>query len=48
LQIPKNVIDAGYPSNNRVSSMRNQSGGMKSVPIPLTTEPKSNDGTNIE
>lgn len=43
LQIPQNVVDAGYPSNNRTRPASNQSGGPSSVPVPKEYEPKDND-----
>ena len=33
LQIPKNVIDAGYPSNNRSQKLSSNEDGMKSKPV---------------
>lgn len=43
LQIPQNVIEAGYPSNNRTKTMSNQSDGLKSVPVPVDTTPADKD-----
>ena len=39
LQIPQNVIDAGYPRNNRTEAMGHQGGdGMIGVPMPVKVE----------
>ena len=38
LQIPQNVIKAGYPSNDRSQSLNNQSGGLVSKPVLDTKE----------
>lgn len=38
LQIPQNVIEAGYPSNNRTNALSNQNEGLKSVPVPAGIE----------
>jgi len=43
LQIPQNVIEAGYPSNNRTKTMSNQSDGLKSVPVPVDANPADKD-----
>ena len=43
LQIPQNVIEAGYPSNNRTKTMSNQSDGLKSVPVPVDATPADKD-----
>jgi hypothetical protein len=44
LQIPQNVIDAGYPSNNRTSRMGGQDDGSMQA-VPVASEPK---GSNLE
>ena len=42
LQIPQNVINAGYPSNNRTSRMGGQDDeGLQAIPVG--SEPKDND-----
>ena len=42
LQIPQNVIEAGYPRNNRTQAMGGQGGdGMSAVPVDY--EPKDKD-----
>jgi hypothetical protein len=47
LQIPQNVIDAGYPSSNRVKSLDADDGdGMKAVPVLAEPEPKHQDNNN--
>ena len=38
MQIPQNVIEAGYPSNNRTNALSNQNEGLKSVPVPVGIE----------
>ena len=48
LQIPQNVIDAGYPSNNRQGAIGNQDGdgGMKALPAdynPTGDAPEQNE-----
>lgn len=49
LQIPLNVINAGYPSNNRTQAMGSQSGELKSVPVHAPApEVKDKDDDNNE
>lgn len=43
LQIPQNVIDAGYPSSNRQKSIDGQSDNLKILPVLADHEPKGND-----
>ena len=44
LQIPQNVIEAGYPRNNRTQAMGGQDGGgLQGVPVPVKLEPEDND-----
>lgn len=43
LQIPQNVVDAGYPSNNRVRPASNQSSGPSSMPVPKRYEPNDDE-----
>ncbi len=44
LQIPQNVIEAGYPRNNRKQSMGGGGNdGFKSVPVPVDFEPEDKD-----
>ncbi len=46
LQIPQNVIDAGYPSNNRTTSMDSKGDGLQSVPVPVDNTPANKDLEN--
>lgn len=46
LQIPQNVIKAGYPSNDRSQALNNQSGGLVSKPVLDTKESNSNNNDN--
>ena len=46
LQIPQNVIDAGYPSNNRATSMDSKDDGLQSVPVPVDNTPANKDLEN--
>ncbi|MBR1755378.1 MAG: RagB/SusD family nutrient uptake outer membrane protein [Bacteroidaceae bacterium] len=46
LQIPQNVIDAGYPSSNRTQSMGGQESGLQAVPAPAAV-PASNDNEDV-
>ena len=43
LQIPQNVIEAGYPRSNRTQSMGGQGGGDGMKAYPVDNEPKDND-----
>lgn len=46
LQIPQNVIEAGYPSNNRTQAMSGNDGGLKSVPVPDMPEFDNTDDSS--
>ena len=47
LQIPQNVIDAGYLPNNRIKSMGSDQGdGLKSVPVLVDSQPTHKDSNN--
>lgn len=47
MQIPQNVINAGYPSNNRTQAMGSQSSELKSVPVQAPApEIKDKDDDN--
>lgn len=43
LQIPQNVINAGYPSNNRTQMLGNNAGGYATKPVLRENELKEND-----
>ena len=47
LQIPQNVIDAGYPPSNRTREItNNQNGGLQSKPVLEEREPGQDDDNN--
>ena len=43
LQIPQNVIDAGYPPNNRTQKLPGDEDGLKSAPVRDTLDSEDND-----